>query len=280
MSAKYPTDITPSGWTFAIWGFIYAWLALWLLHELTTICRPGLTNYLYISPCASPPWLFLVFIINMAANVTWLVLFDRERMIAGLVVIFMMQVTLVLCLVATHRGLVRSSAKLVTANQKKEVWFIRLFAQNGLAFYCTWVSVATMINLAITLQKDAGMSQLNAGSVTLAILSCEILALFFLQTFPLERSLRYTLSPYIILIVAFCGVLDNNWDLGNRNCIWGIVLLAVSGAMLLTRIILMIVYHRRHPLDILDLDMTEPKASDPLLGRLSHGESGSNYSSV
>ena len=40
-------EITPAGWTFSIWGFIYAWQVLWIAYGLSTICREGINGYLY-----------------------------------------------------------------------------------------------------------------------------------------------------------------------------------------------------------------------------------------
>ncbi len=39
ISDKYNTEITPSGWTFSIWGVIYTWLSLMHVYILTTTCR-------------------------------------------------------------------------------------------------------------------------------------------------------------------------------------------------------------------------------------------------
>lgn len=39
ISDKYATDVTPAGFTFAIWGIIYFWQTAWTLYALSAIFR-------------------------------------------------------------------------------------------------------------------------------------------------------------------------------------------------------------------------------------------------
>ncbi|RUS71502.1 hypothetical protein EGW08_020753, partial [Elysia chlorotica] len=39
LSDYYYTAITPAGWTFGIWGVIYAWQALWVTYSVVNIFR-------------------------------------------------------------------------------------------------------------------------------------------------------------------------------------------------------------------------------------------------
>lgn len=47
--------------------------------------------------------------------------------------------------------------------------------QNGLAVYTTWTSIATLINLTIVLSYDAGMNESHAATLSLSLLSVEVL---------------------------------------------------------------------------------------------------------
>lgn len=47
--------------------------------------------------------------------------------------------------------------------------------QNGLAVYTTWTSIATLINLTIVVSYDAGMSKSDAATLSLSLLSVEVL---------------------------------------------------------------------------------------------------------
>jgi len=52
-------------------------------------------------------------------------------------------------LVISHRNIYDAGAYF-KINQKY-VWLYRVFVNNGLAFYATWVTIATMLNFAIAL---------------------------------------------------------------------------------------------------------------------------------
>jgi len=80
---------------------------------------------------------------------------------------------------------------------------------NGIPFYATWCVVASHINIGIVLQYEIGLSDDTASIVVLSILSCVILFYWFLDFYKLRLQLRYTYSPYIVLIWAFTGSLTN-----------------------------------------------------------------------
>lgn len=64
--------------------------------------------------------------------------------------------------------------------------------QNGLAAYTTWTSIATLINLTIVLSYDAGMSESDAATLTLSLLSAEVLVWY--------DALHHTAAAFLILI--------------------------------------------------------------------------------
>ena len=50
---------------------------------------------------------------------------------------------------------------------------MRLFVNNGIAFYATWVTIASCLNLAIALiYKWKLLSNMDASIVALSVLSC------------------------------------------------------------------------------------------------------------
>lgn len=46
-----------------------------------------------------------------------------------------------------------------------------LQVQNGLAIYATWTTIASLVNLTIVLTRDANMSQMDAATLSLSILT-------------------------------------------------------------------------------------------------------------
>merc|ERR1711997_708983 len=79
----------------------------------------------------------------------------------------------------------------------------------GIPFYTTWCVVATHLNIGIVACYKLGMTNTNASILMLSVLSCVILFYWFLDFYKLRFYLQYTYSPYIVLIVAFTGILTN-----------------------------------------------------------------------
>merc|ERR1719210_1220690 len=94
ISALYETPITPAGWTFGIWGIIYTQQAAWLLYGIASIFRVSQAGKLYRSPNVLPPSIYILFIVNLIANVAWLLSWDREMMTVALVMCFLMSIPL------------------------------------------------------------------------------------------------------------------------------------------------------------------------------------------
>jgi hypothetical protein len=124
-----------------------------------------------------------------------------------------------------------------------DIWLIRVLIQNGLAFYATWVAIASHINFVtyITYRLNANME--NAASATLVLLFLIILAYFFLENFFWHKYLRFTISPYIVLVVALVGILFNNWNTENptRNNILSLILLGIVALFFVLKIVFLVI---------------------------------------
>ena len=249
VSDRYYTQITPAGWTFSIWGIIYAWQGLWIVYVLTTICRKVRNDYIY-QLSALPVTVYAIYIVNNLANIAWIIIWDREYMIAALIVIVITPFTLYCCLFISFRRLYKSLAYLTKNSAVKEIWFIRLLIQNGMAFYAAWVTVASLINLIVVLVYEAKVDQELASTIALGVLAFELVLWFILDNYVLDKYVRYTLSPYITIVIALSGCLTKNYDLDTmyRNSIFILVLLALAGVLLVTKLITMIIRHIRYPI--------------------------------
>ncbi|KAA8587611.1 hypothetical protein FQN60_016473, partial [Etheostoma spectabile] len=80
VSSRYETDITPAGWTFSIWGVIYTWLTLMVIYLTTYVFRGSWAQ------CLLPYSFYFCWLSNMVLNMIWLLLWDRELMLAALIV--------------------------------------------------------------------------------------------------------------------------------------------------------------------------------------------------
>ncbi len=176
MSARANTLITPAGWTFGVaWSLIYLWQGLWLLYDIATIFIKTNNGYLYRQPSILTPIFHFFIIANFAFNITWLFIFAEEKFWVSIIIIkyrtqriiikkiyfkkpsfavlALIVLTLYISLVISHRNIYDADV-LFKVNQRY-IWLYRIFVNNGLAFYATWVTIATMLNFAIALTYDS-----------------------------------------------------------------------------------------------------------------------------
>lgn len=247
ISDKYYIEITPAGWTFSIWGVIYTWQALWIVYALVNLFRKSEKGPYYTYPVLLPVPFLVSYLFNLAFNCGWLVSFDREILELALTLLFLITVTLCICLFFSYRNLNRGIDILIKQERKADVWLTRFLVQNGLSIYATWGTIATLLNFALVLayRSSHDISQQNASTISLGILTAVIIAFLVTDWFFLDRYTRYTFTPYLVLVVALTGSLAKNYEEGARNTIFTIVLLAVSGAAALVKIFLMFWRHSR-----------------------------------
>ena len=134
---------------------------------------------------------------------------------------------------------------------------IRAIVQNGLAFYATWVTIATLLNFAIVLTYWANVDMSVACTVSLSILLVEVLIYSVLENIVLERYLRYTYGVWLVVIFALCGSLAQNWDATSRNSIYSVVLLGLAAVLFLLKIVLSIWRAFKRPLYVTDLSSSK-----------------------
>lgn len=130
VSGSYPTLITPAGYAFSIWGVIYLTLFIFAIFQL----RRGRASRFY-----NLVWPF--FILNVFANITWLIVFQTD--LIGLSVIVML--VLLYSLFRIFKLFYRFKDAMGTTR--------RFFFQVPFSLYFGWVSVATIINIAIYLSS-------------------------------------------------------------------------------------------------------------------------------
>lgn len=160
VSANNEIDITPAGWTFATWGIIYTWQALWLLYNVVIIFIKTEYGPLY----QNPPVLTIVFhiliFINLVLNISWLFLWDSQKLTVSFVFIVFMTLALYAALILSHKN-IHDAEQVLNINKKRVyLWLYRILVNNGVAFYATWITIASAINFAIAFTYEwNGMRQ-------------------------------------------------------------------------------------------------------------------------
>lgn len=121
---------------------------------------------------------------------------------------------------------------------------MRILIQNGIAFYATWLSIATNLNFDIYLTWSLGVDVYTAGTIALSIIFALIIVYFVLENFIWKQYLLYTFSPWIVLIVGLTGSLLNNFNKQNptRNNIFSLAILAIVALLIVARIIFFVLY--------------------------------------
>ncbi|XP_022089425.1 uncharacterized protein LOC110978609 [Acanthaster planci] len=236
ISDYYYVEITPAGWTFTIWAFIYTYQALIVLYWLTSICRRNKTGYVYRSPAVITPVMLVLYAINLVLNMTWLFLFDRQYLPAAVVVSAFLPTTLCIILFMNHRLVDQHGYDLVH-NKRGDLVAIRAIIQNGMAFYATWVTIATLLNLSIVLSYWGGMEQSTACTISLSILLVEVLLYSVLENVVWERYLRYTYTVWLVVIFALIGSIAKNWNVEKTNSIFSVVLCGLAFALFLIKLV-------------------------------------------
>lgn len=242
VSGRYETGITPAGWTCSIWGVIYTWLSLMVLYITTYAFRGSWAQ------CLMPYTFYLCWLANMVLNILWLLLWDRELMLAALVVVVLMTLcsltALFFCCSATdHYGL------WLQTFHRKDLYALRALVQNGLALYSTWTSIASLINFSLVLHLW-GVARSTAATASLCILFAEVVAWFLLETWVLDRWVRNVLTVYPVVVVALLGNVFRHFDPEDPspNAVFMVVLLVVACVLLVSRLSSVLWRNRWRPL--------------------------------
>ncbi|CAL8294211.1 unnamed protein product [Lota lota] len=249
ISGEYDTEITPAGWTFAIWAVIYMWLIGMFIYIVSGCCRKNAYGYVYCSPPVLSHGFFMAWCLNMCFNSAWLFLWDRKLMIVAAVFLLLIAVTNYIMISFACRGLHVYGAWL-SKYHRVDLWLHRVCVQNGLALYATWTTIATLVNLTVVLDYDAKMLPEDAAAVTLSVLTLVLFAWCVLENSVLEKHVRYIITVYPVVIWALSGNVSSNFDAAapSQSGVFLVVLLALSCVLFAVKLGLVTSRHIKHPL--------------------------------
>lgn len=183
VSSLFPTLLTPSGWAFSIWGFIFAAQGVWTAWQVVP------RNHSNRFTACIGVWWWVV----CAAQCGWTFAFAQEQI--GLALAFMLLILLALAIIAAalskHRAVARPSSLAFTNGRVQFVqlpllslvsddaatdasasvlsvfeWWVNFLP---FSIHLAWISIATVanINISFVASNAPASTQLAAAIVTL-----------------------------------------------------------------------------------------------------------------
>ncbi|CAF0775732.1 unnamed protein product [Brachionus calyciflorus] len=245
ISNEHQVDITPAGWTFSTWGIIYTWQGLWIVYSIASIFIRNNGNRLYLVPPVFTRLFFVFIYLHYAFNISWLFIWDNQIFSLAFAFLALLTISLYIATAISHKNIYDSETHLTKNRQTKFLWLYRIFLNNGLAFYATWVTLATFLNMAIAWTYEWHGERKIASVICLSFAALIIFTYFILDVVVLEKFLRYTYSPYLQLFIAFSGILAKNFSGKSPSAIFSLVLIIVIFLLFVAKIVLSIYRHKR-----------------------------------
>lgn len=256
VARKYYIEFNPAPWAFDIWKLVNAWTAVWILYSLSHIFRKRVPDVL-------SPFFFVFFTLATLSNMAWTQFMSWEIIKVTTGFNFAIMVFLYASLACSYAGLYKYRYYI----SPLDFWVIHLLVNNGIAVYTTWITVAALRSLAVTITYFHGIEQELAVTIALGILAISIVVWFILENTVFKEDLLYTVTIYPVLIwVLAASVIFNFNRVSRLNTAIMQALLAVSCTFFIGRIFLVvwrIVDKRRETRAIVDIAMSEiPQKSD------------------
>ena len=161
ISARYPTAITPAGYAFSIWTLIYAGLIGFSIFQ----ALPAQDDNEAVRAVRIP------IVLSNLANISWIYLWHHFEIRWSLLAITGLLAALTYAYIRVDR---------LPARTEGEWWLLRV----PLSVYLGWVTVATVVNTAVTLVYlgwgGLGIPDATWGMLVLAVVAllCSALALY------------------------------------------------------------------------------------------------------
>ena len=231
-------QIVPASWAFAIWIVIFLWQFAWVIYGWTFVCRPKTPRTIFAG-------VYYGYIPICILNVSWIFLWENEYAAASAAVLILSNLVFYPTIASLVFFLSRADGAKVY-----DIWLTRILVLNGLLFYATWTTIASLITLTSAVYFEGNVGGYTAPYISLSILSAIVVAYFVLENILFDHYLRYAFAVYPVVIWALSAVLASNWNSDDPSGpnIFSLVLLVLALVLSLLRIILFILYTIFRPL--------------------------------
>jgi len=206
VSDSYPTLVTPAGFTFAVWGIIYALLLVFTVYQLL----PRNRDKPFLSQVG------LLFGLSSVCNICWLFLWHYDYVTYSLVLMFALLASLIL--IYQRLGIGRAAVSL------KEKICVHL----PFSVYLGWISIATIANVSVALTA-VGWDGWGIPEATWAVVIIAVALVLTLVMLATRKDVAFSL----VVVWALVGILSKQSDFQNivlaaEACIVIILLAAVA----------------------------------------------------
>ncbi|CAF0768155.1 unnamed protein product [Adineta steineri] len=207
-------EITPSDWVYrSLNALNYLWQFSWLLYSLTFIYRRSSTGYLYLSPNTLTPTFYGIYNLSFLIPAVWLIFLQETYLIWTWVIYLISFVLLSMALFIINNNAAINRKLYETEGFNRDIWCLRFFAQNGVAFFAAWTAIRFILAFDTFLQVFLGLSLATSGTVVLVLAAIFAITFFFIPNFnaALVEQCAYQFAPWIVFIFYFWGVVERNW---------------------------------------------------------------------
>ncbi|MGZ0039469.1 tryptophan-rich sensory protein [Paenibacillus ottowii] len=178
VSNMYPTLITPAGYAFSIWSVIYVLLTCFAVYQATSTGQAK----------ASVQSIGIFFILSCLFNIIWIFLWQYVYVELCVIVIILYLLSLIIVYMRTR----------TPQPTRGEMWFVKLPFSLNLG----WVSVATLINIAVALKKNEWSGWGLNETVWAIIILLIGTALAILVSFPYRDSIYPLVFVWAYVAIA------------------------------------------------------------------------------
>ena len=231
-------QITEAGWAFSIWGVIYTWQFLWVIYAWTFVCRPNTPRTIFTG-------VYFGYVLICILNIAWIFVWGNAEVSWAAAILIIINLVFYPTIASLAFFLSRADGAKVY-----DIWLTRVLVLNGLLVYATWTTIASLINLAASVEYDRGVSGSTASYISLSLLSATVITYFILENSVLDRFLRYAFAVYPVIIWTLSASLVKKWNRSDPSGvnIFSLVLLVVTVVLTLVRILLFVLFIFFRPL--------------------------------
>lgn len=240
VSDNFKLLVTPASATFSIWSIIFFLQFFWMIYALVCLCRSGPATNLLSGK------FYFAFLISTVFITIWLFSWSRKEIIQSLIFVVLHQVFVELAFglaCCNLREYLQTSD--VDSRNRADVWAHRILVQNGILFYLTWTTVASLLNFAVALKEELGASDVGASLTILIILAIITVVWFGVENFAIRTYTEYTFAYYVAQIWALSGVICSVWGVNDTVAGFVLALLILTVILLIARIIIVAIRTRR-----------------------------------